>query len=84
MFQNWVTKGREREIEAFNYLICLPERWEGDGGEGGERQCRVCMEGSFHPERSSSGAALDSELRYKSSGFVRGRVGGSPGSMRRG
>lgn len=51
---------------------------------GGKRQCRVCMGGSLHPERSSSGTALDSELRYKSSGFVRGAVGGSPGSMRRG
>lgn len=39
----------------------------------------MCMEGSFHPERSSSGAALDSELRYKLSGFVRGRVGGIAG-----
>lgn len=29
MFQNWVTKGREREIEAFNYLICLPEHAQG-------------------------------------------------------
>lgn len=39
MFQNWVTKGREREIEAFNYLICLPER-------GGGEDCvyvRVCV-----------------------------------------
>lgn len=29
MFQNWVTKGRKREIEAFNYLICLPEHARG-------------------------------------------------------
>lgn len=33
MFQNWVTKGREREIEAFNYLICLSER------RGGRSEC---------------------------------------------
>lgn len=42
MFQNWVTKGREREIEAFNYLICLPER----GAGGGRAKCvyvRVCV-----------------------------------------
>lgn len=38
MFQNWVTKGREREIEAFNYLICLPERG------GGKTVCMyVCV-----------------------------------------
>lgn len=53
MFQNWVTKGRERDIEAFNYLICLPERWEGDGGEGGGETV-PCVYGGIVP----SGALL--------------------------
>lgn len=69
MFQNWVTKGREREIEAFNYLICLPERWEGDGGEGGGRDSAVCV----WRDRSIRSAPLLEPLWIQS--FAINRVG---------